>query len=84
MKRCVICGWTLAKDRESGCVAGDCSYRPEDPAEQEMLRGRRHLVAKATLAAQRAWDAQGEVPFPLYEQEARAIACEVIEAYEST
>jgi len=26
--RCMCCGWPLAKDRDSGCVQGDCSFRP--------------------------------------------------------
>jgi chromosome segregation ATPase len=26
--RCAVCGWTLAEDREHGCVRGDCSMRP--------------------------------------------------------
>jgi hypothetical protein len=26
--RCEVCGWPLAQDRKTGCVAGDCSMRP--------------------------------------------------------
>lgn len=81
--RCVICGWPMAKDQEGGCVPGDCSSRPQDPAEQSKLRERRQLVARVTLAVQAAWSSRGEVPFPLYESEARAIACEAISAYET-
>jgi hypothetical protein len=39
--RCIICNWPLAESREKGCVPGDCSYRPDDPAEQARIRERR-------------------------------------------
>jgi hypothetical protein len=39
--RCEICDWPLAESREFGCVPGDCSYRPDLPAEQERIRKRR-------------------------------------------
>lgn len=83
MKRCIICGWPLKEDAALGCVEGDCSYRPNDPAERAKLRERRQLVNRATLAVRASWAAHGEVPFPLYEQEARRIATDVIRAYEA-
>jgi hypothetical protein len=38
------------------------------------------MVEKARRAVQTAWAAQGEVPFPLYDREAEAIARAVMEA----
>jgi hypothetical protein len=35
------CDWPLADSREKGCVPGDCSYRPDDPAEQRRISQRR-------------------------------------------
>ena len=43
--RCEICDWPLAESREKGCVPGDCSYRPDTPAEQERIRKRRAALA---------------------------------------
>jgi hypothetical protein len=52
--RCEICDWPLAEDRSKGCVPGDCSYRPDDPAEQERIRKRRAaLTADAPAVALR-------------------------------
>lgn len=34
MGNCGACGWSLAKTAAEGCVAGDCSYRPDDPEEK--------------------------------------------------
>lgn len=45
VQRCEICDWPLAESPEKGCVPGDCSYRPEDPAEQRRIRERRALVS---------------------------------------
>lgn len=42
--RCEICDWPLAESAEKGCIPGDCSYRPDDPAEQRRIRERRQLV----------------------------------------
>lgn len=42
--RCEICDWPLAESWEKGCVPGNCSYRPDDPAEQRRIRERRQLV----------------------------------------
>jgi hypothetical protein len=39
--RCEVCDWPLAESREKGCVPGDCSYRPDDPAEQRRISERR-------------------------------------------
>lgn len=39
--RCEICNWPLAENASRGCVPGDCSYRPDDPAEQQRIRERR-------------------------------------------
>jgi hypothetical protein len=82
-ERCIICGWTLAKDQAFGCVPGRCSYRPDDPAEQDRLRKRRDLVKRATKAVEDSWSAHGEVPFPLYSTEAREIAAAVIRVVET-
>lgn len=46
--RCEICDWPLAKTREEGCVPGDCSYRTDNPAEQQRLCERREQVAART------------------------------------
>jgi hypothetical protein len=52
--RCEICDWPLASDQSKGCVPGDCSYRPDDPAEQERIRKRRAALA-ATPAVGGEW-----------------------------
>lgn len=39
--RCPICGWTLVASPAMGCVIGNCSYRPDDTAEQYRIRQRR-------------------------------------------
>jgi hypothetical protein len=44
--RCPICDWPMAESRESGCVPGDCSYRPDDPIEQRRIRERRAALAR--------------------------------------
>lgn len=49
-ERCIICGWTLAKDQANGCVPGDCCYRPDDPVEQQRLRERRERFKRAVRA----------------------------------
>jgi len=43
--RCEVCDWPLADSRAKGCVPGDCSYRPDDPAEQERIRRRRAQIS---------------------------------------
>jgi hypothetical protein len=43
--RCPICDWPLAESQDKGCIPGDCSYRPDDPAEQERIRRRRASVS---------------------------------------
>lgn len=43
--QCPICGWTMADSQEEGCIPGDCSYRPQDPAEQRRIRERRDALA---------------------------------------
>ena len=43
--RCEVCDWPLAESRAKGCVPGDCSYRPDDPAEQERIRRRRAQIS---------------------------------------
>jgi hypothetical protein len=53
VERCPICDWPLAASTREGCVAGNCSYRPSDPAEQARLRLRRRDVAEAAHAADR-------------------------------
>jgi hypothetical protein len=35
--RCDRCGWAFAEAKETGCVPGDCSYRPEDPDERRKM-----------------------------------------------
>jgi hypothetical protein len=45
--RCPICDWPLAKSQEKGCIAGDCSYRPDDPAEQRRIKERRDSLKTA-------------------------------------
>ena len=51
-KRCQICGWPLAADRESGCVPGDCSYRPETGSdEHRRITARREALARAPCPA---------------------------------
>ena len=49
--RCIICHWPLAENREKGCAPGDCSYRPEDPAEQARIRERRAELAAQQLVS---------------------------------
>jgi predicted nucleic acid-binding Zn ribbon protein len=44
-RHCEVCGWPLAEDQSKGCIPGDCSYRPDDPAEQERMRKRRAELA---------------------------------------
>ncbi len=44
--RCKICGWTLAATVREGCVEGNCSYRPDDPAERKRISARRALIAE--------------------------------------
>ena len=40
--RCEVCGWTLARTAEDGCVPGNCSYRPADGSlEAARIRDRR-------------------------------------------
>jgi len=73
-KRCIICGWSLAKSTELGCVEGDCSYRPGDPAEQRQVSERRELVKRATEAARGAFAT--DVP----DDEARKIAVAVMQS----
>lgn len=43
--RCPICDWPMADSRENGCVTGDCSYRPADPAEQRRIEKRRAALS---------------------------------------
>ena len=81
--RCIVCGWTLAKDAASGCVPGNCSFRPDALAEQERIKKRRLLVVGVTDAIMKSWDKHGDVPFPLYAAEAREIAADAIRAYEA-
>lgn len=51
LTRCDRCNWALAKERESGCVVGDCAYRGENtigmntPEEQRLRE-----VYRSTLA----------------------------------
>lgn len=83
MERCVVCGWPLAKDQAAGCIPGDCSFRPDDPAEQRRVRERREQIARVRDAVKAAWQEQGDVPFPLYDCEAQSIAERAIRAYEN-
>ena len=46
--RCEVCDWPLADSWMDGCVPGNCSYRPENPAEQERIRKRRASLALAS------------------------------------
>lgn len=82
MSKCIICGWPLAKDEGGGCIPGYCCHRSDDPAEQAKLRERRQLVERVTNAVKAAWSVHGDVPFPLYDTEAREIASAAIQAYE--
>jgi len=47
-ERCGVCGWTLAESRDNGCVAGDCSYRPEEGSDEwcRIRRKRDEIAAK--------------------------------------
>ncbi len=42
-RRCPICEWPMSKDAASGCVPGNCSYRPE-PGSEEHRRIERNKV----------------------------------------
>ena len=45
--RCEVCGWTLARTAEDGCVPGNCSYRPADGSlEAARIRNRRAELAR--------------------------------------
>lgn len=45
MSRCEVCGWPLAVSREKGCMAGDCSYRPDQgSAEWYRIKARRDAM----------------------------------------
>lgn len=44
--RCPICRWPLAPRMEDGCIPGNCSYRPDDPSEQRVVKRRRDEYAK--------------------------------------
>jgi hypothetical protein len=49
--RCQVCGWTLARDMEKGCIPGNCSYRPDEPQAQSTIRKQRlWLTTKAAIA----------------------------------
>lgn len=39
--RCPICGWTLAKTMDEGCVIDNCSQRSEQQEQNARMRGRR-------------------------------------------
>lgn len=82
--RCLVCGWPLVSKQEDGCIPGDCSYRPQEPAEQAKIDARRQQILRVRDAVKAAWDAHGEVPFPLYQGEAQTIAEQAIRAYELT
>lgn len=45
--RCPICDWPLAPSPEKGCVAGNCSYRPEEgsPEWHRLQARKRNLTA---------------------------------------
>jgi hypothetical protein len=55
-KRCEVCDWPLADSREKGCVQGDCSYRPDDPAEQRRISERRAKLRARSSAGNDAAD----------------------------
>lgn len=52
--RCEICNWPLAKEQAKGCIPGDCSYRPDDPAEQQRIRERRAALAQEAVNLEEA------------------------------
>lgn len=54
VERCPICDWPFAESAEKGCVPGDCSYRPDEPAEQERIRKRRADLARAPVVSSQA------------------------------
>ena len=44
---CEICGWSLAKSADEGCVPGNCSYRPpEGTDEYRRIQKRREDLRK--------------------------------------
>lgn len=45
--RCAVCGWTLADTIESGCVRGNCSYRPRPTKLYAPERAVREHIATA-------------------------------------
>lgn len=52
--RCEICDWPLVDDPEKGCTADNCSYRPDDRAEQLRIAERRAQVGARKAPAQAA------------------------------
>jgi hypothetical protein len=47
--RCEVCGWTLAKSIDEGCIPGNCSYRPDDHSpEGRRIAERRKALAEAS------------------------------------
>ena len=44
--RCPVCDWAFAESSDKGCVPGNCSYRPDDPTEQERIRIRLRSLSK--------------------------------------
>lgn len=50
-KRCEICGWTLAKSVDDGCVPGNCSYRPEPGTDEyeRIQKRRKELILDAVF-----------------------------------
>lgn len=50
-ERCPICSWPMAESQEGGCVPGDCSYRPDDPIEQQRIRRRRAEIERGATQA---------------------------------
>jgi hypothetical protein len=53
--RCQVCGWPLAQCRDQGCVAGDCSFRPQEGTESyRITQLRRKALAERADPAQSA------------------------------
>jgi hypothetical protein len=53
--RCQVCGWPLAPSRDQGCVAGDCSFRPQEGTDSyRITQLRRKALAERADPAQSA------------------------------
>jgi hypothetical protein len=60
--KCEVCGWPCAKDAASGCVPGNCSYRPPHGTGEYARIARRRKALAAAAEALTKLEARGESP----------------------